>query len=42
MSLEMNKAFAGVLTAGIAFMVTGIIAGQLVHPHKLDHSAIKI
>ncbi len=42
MSLELNKAFAGILTAGIAFMVTGIIAGQVIHPHVPEHSAIKI
>jgi cytochrome c len=42
MSLELNKAFAGILTAGIAFMVTGIVAGNLVHPHMPAKSAIQI
>ena len=42
MSLELNKAFAGILTAGIAFMVTGIVAGSLVHPHMPAKSAIQI
>ncbi len=42
MSLELNKAFAGVLTAGITFMVAGIIAGQVVHPHTPAQTAIKI
>ena len=42
MSLELNKAFAGILTAGIAFMVTGIVAGNVVHPHMPEKSAIQI
>ncbi|UPY37686.1 c-type cytochrome [Sediminicoccus sp. KRV36] len=42
MSLEVNKAFAAVLTAGIAFMSAGVIGGLVVHPHRLDHAAISI
>ncbi|MDB5414922.1 MAG: cytochrome c family protein [Rubritepida sp.] len=42
MSLEVNKALAAVLTAGIAFMGAGVIGGVLVHPHRLEHSAIAI
>lgn len=42
MSLEVNKAFAAVLTAGIAFMGAGIIGEQVVHPHRLERSAIQI
>lgn len=42
MSLEVNKAFAAVLTAGIAFMVSGFIGQQIVHPRKLEKTAITI
>ncbi|EHL98581.1 cytochrome [Acetobacteraceae bacterium AT-5844] len=42
MSLEANKAFAAVLTAGIAFMVAGFIGQQIVHPKRLDKTAITI
>lgn len=42
MSLESTKAFAAVLTAGIAFMATGIIGEQIVHPTRLERSAIQI
>ena len=41
-SLEVNKAAAAILTAGIAFMVAGVIADGLVHPHRLETPAIKI
>ncbi|WP_158746526.1 cytochrome c family protein, partial [Acidisphaera sp. L21] len=41
-SLEFNKAVAAVLTAGIAFMVAGVIGDELVHPKKLETPAIKI
>ncbi len=41
-SIEVNKAVAAVLTAGIAFMVFGLIGEVLVHPTKLKESAIKI
>lgn len=40
MSLEFNKAFAAVLTAGIAFMGAGVIGSQLVKPHRLHEPAI--
>ena len=42
MSLELNKAFAAVLTAGIAFMGAGVIGEQLVHAPRLERSAIQI
>ncbi|MBO1076582.1 c-type cytochrome [Roseomonas marmotae] len=42
MSLEANKAFAAVLTAGIAFMVAGFIGKQIVHPKQLEKTAIAI
>jgi len=42
MSLEDNKAFAAVLTAGIAFMVAGFIGQQIVRPHRLEKTAITI
>ena len=42
MSLEVNKAFAAILTAGIAFMGAGVIGEQLVHPRQLERSAIQI
>ncbi|MDQ1080986.1 cytochrome c family protein [Pseudoroseomonas cervicalis] len=42
MSLEVNKAFAAVLTAGIAFMVAGLVGETVVHPHRLEKTAIAI
>jgi len=42
MSLEANKAFAAVLTAGIAFMVAGFVGNLAVHPHRLEKPAIQI
>nr|WP_314074933.1 c-type cytochrome [uncultured Roseococcus sp.] len=42
MSLEFNKAFAAVLTAGIAFMGAGVIGSQLVKPHRLHDPAISL
>lgn len=42
MSLEANKIFAAVLTAGVTFMSAGVIGGLVVHPHKLERSAISI
>lgn len=42
MSLEFNKAFAAVLTAGIAFMGAGVIGSQLVRPHRLHEPAIAL
>ncbi len=41
-SLEVNKVAAAVLTAGIAFMVAGLAGQMLVHPTRLETSAIKI
>jgi cytochrome c len=40
--MEMNKAFAAVLLAGIVFMVSMILGEMLVHPKKLTETAIKI
>ena len=42
MALEANKAFAAVLTAGIAFMVSGVVGGLVVHPHRIAHPAIEV
>lgn len=42
MSLELNKAFSAVLTAGIAFMVAGVVGESIVAPHRLERSAIQI
>ncbi|MDO9707487.1 c-type cytochrome [Paracraurococcus lichenis] len=41
-SLELNKAFAAVLTAGITFMVAGLMGKVLVHGEAPHESAIKI
>ena len=41
-SLEINKAFGAVLTAGIAFMGATLIGEALVHPHRLEKPAIAI
>jgi cytochrome c len=41
-SLEMNKVFAAVLTAGITFMGAGVIGRLIVHPTPLKESAIQI
>lgn len=41
-SMEINKAVASVLVAGIVFMVSGVIAESLVHPHQLDKPVLKI
>ena len=42
MSLEANKAFAAVLTAGVVFMVTGFVGSVLVRPERLAQSAIQV
>ena len=41
-SLELNKVFAAVLTAGITFMVAGQVGKILVHGEKPNESAIRI
>src|SRR3954451_9155257 len=41
-SLELNKAFAAVLTAGITFMLAGQIGKVLVHGERPHESAIRI
>ena len=41
-SMEVNKAVAAVLVAGIAFMVTGMVADGLVNVTPLSQTAIKI
>jgi cytochrome c len=40
--LEMNKLFAAPLVAGVAFMGAGLLGELIVHPHKLERSAIQI
>ncbi len=42
MSMELNKMLAAILTAGILFMVTGIIGDALVHPKRLERSVLEI
>ena len=42
MSMELNKAVAAFLVAGILFMVTGIIGNTIVHPHRLEKSVLQI
>ncbi|TCH98861.1 cytochrome c family protein [Roseococcus sp. SYP-B2431] len=42
MSLEFNKGFAAVLTAGIVFMGAGVVGSQLVKPHRLHEPAITL
>ncbi len=41
-SMEINKVASAILVAGIAFMVSGVISDQLVHPARLKQPAIKI
>ncbi|HYF07225.1 MAG TPA: c-type cytochrome [Acetobacteraceae bacterium] len=41
-SMEVNKAFAAVLVAGIAFSSFGFISKLIVHPTVPHHSAIQI
>ena len=41
-SLEFNKIFGAVLTAGIAFVGLGIVSDNVVHPARLEHSALAI
>ncbi len=41
-SLEINKALAAFLVAGIVFFLTGLLGTTLVHPHRLHKPAIEI
>ncbi len=41
-SLETNKAFAAILTAGIAFSLAGLVGGALVHPTQLKKTVLDI
>jgi hypothetical protein len=41
-SLEMNKIFAAILTAGVTFGAAGVIGRLIVHPTMPHHSAIQI
>lgn len=41
-SMEINKAVASVLVAGIAFMLSGVIAETLVRPQHLEKTVLKI
>ena len=40
-SLEMNKIFAAILTAGVTFGMAGVIGRLVVHPTQLKESAIQ-
>ena len=40
-SMEVNKAVAAVLVAGIVFMVSGILGSALVRPHHLHESVLR-
>jgi cytochrome c len=40
--LELNKLFAAPLVAGVAFMGAGVLGDMIVHPHRLERSAIQI
>ena len=41
-SMQINKAIAAILIAGIAFFITGLLGDQLVRVHHLDHTVLKI
>lgn len=41
-SFEFNKVFAAILVAGLTAMLSGFIAGKLVHPKDLKQDAIAI
>ena len=41
-SMQLNKAIAAILIAGIAFFVTGLIGDKIVHVQHLAHSVLKI
>lgn len=40
--LELNKVFAAVLTAGVAFSVAGLVGGYAVHPVELKKTVLDI
>lgn len=40
--LELNKLLAAPLVAGVVFMGAGILGEVVVHPHRLERSAIQI
>jgi cytochrome c len=41
-SMEINKALAAFLTAGIFFSLTGVISSTVVHPTRLKETVLKI
>lgn len=41
-TMQINKAIAAILVAGIAFFVTGLIGDKIVRVHPLEHSVLKI
>jgi cytochrome c len=41
-AMEINKAIAAILVAGITFMVLGMIGGALINPHHLHDPAWKV
>lgn len=41
-SLELNKIFAAILTAGVTFGMAGLVGRLIVHPTPLKESAIQI
>ena len=41
-SMEWNKIFAAILVAGIIASLTGFVAKEAVHPHKLKEDAIAV
>ena len=41
-SLEVNKAVAAVLLAGMAFVGAGLVSNVLVHPHQLEKTVLNI
>lgn len=41
-SMQINKAIAAFLIAGIAYFITGLIGDQVVHVHRPPHTVLKI
>lgn len=41
-TMQINKAIAAILIAGIAFFMTGLIGDKIVHVHRLSHTVLKI